>query len=57
MLYYDRTDISEDTDVNKTNESKECNFCHYCYLLKKILSFKQMSTMDAIWFINDVYEP
>ena len=48
MLYYDRTDISEDTDVNKTNESKECNFCHYCYLLKKILSFKQMSTMDAI---------
>ena len=28
MIHYDRTDISEETDVDKTNESKECDFCH-----------------------------
>ena len=29
MLYDDRTDVSEGTDVNKTSESKECDVCHY----------------------------
>ena len=29
MLEYDRIDISEGTDVNKTNVSKECDICHY----------------------------
>ena len=29
MLYFDRTDVSEGTDVNKTNASKECDICHY----------------------------
>ena len=29
MLYYDRIDISEGTDVNKTIVSKECDVCHY----------------------------
>ena len=29
MLYFDRIDVSEEVDVNKTNESKECNICHY----------------------------
>ena len=50
MLHYDRIDISQDIDANKTNESKECNICQYCYFLKKTLkqSFKQMSTMDAL---------
>ena len=28
-MYYDRTDFSEGTDVNKTSESKECDICHY----------------------------
>ena len=27
MLYYDRIDASEGTDINKTGESKECNIC------------------------------
>ena len=30
MLEYDRIDISEETDINKTNLSKECDICHYC---------------------------
>ena len=29
MLYYDRIDVSEGTDVNKTSASKECDICHY----------------------------
>ena len=31
MLEYDRIDISEVIDVNKTNLSKECDICHYWY--------------------------
>ena len=29
MLYYDRIDISEGIDINKTREPKECDVCHY----------------------------
>ena len=29
FIYYDRIDVSEDVDVNKTSESKECNICDY----------------------------
>ena len=29
MLYYDRIDFFEDTDVNKRVESKQCIVCHY----------------------------
>ena len=28
MLYYDRIDVFEGTDVNETSEPKQCN-CHY----------------------------
>ena len=38
MLEYDRIDISEGIDVNKTNLSKECNICHYWYF--KDINFK-----------------
>ena len=31
MLVYDRIDISEGIDVNKTSASKECDICHYGY--------------------------
>ena len=31
MLEYDRIDISEGIDVDKTNLSKECDICHYWY--------------------------
>ena len=38
MLEYDRIDISEEIDVNKTNLSKECDICHYWYF--KNIGFK-----------------
>ena len=31
MLEYDRIDISEGIDVNKTSASKECDICCYWY--------------------------
>ena len=38
MLEYDRIDISEGIDVNKTSLSKECDICHYQYF--KNIGFK-----------------
>ena len=38
MLEYDRIDISEGIDDNKTNLSKECDICHYWYF--KDICFK-----------------
>ena len=40
MLYYDRIDVSEGIDVNKTRESKECDICHYWYFLDKGFKFQ-----------------
>ena len=34
MLHYDRIDISEGIDFNKSNESKEYDVCHYFYFCK-----------------------
>ena len=38
MLEYDRIDISEGIDVNKTILSKECDICHHWYF--KDIGFK-----------------
>ena len=40
MIYYDGTDISEVTDVNKTSDSKKCDICHYWYFLNKGFKFQ-----------------
>ena len=39
MLEYDKIDISERIDVDKTNESKEYMLCHYWYFLNKNFSY------------------
>ena len=39
MLEYDRIDISEGIDADKTNKSKECMLCHYWYFLDKNFSY------------------
>ena len=38
MREYNRIDISEGVDVDKTNLSKECDICHYWYF--KDIGFK-----------------
>ena len=39
MLQYDRIDVSEGIDINKTNKSKECMLCYYWYFLDKNFSY------------------
>ena len=39
MLYFDRIDVSDGSDVNKTSESKECDICHCWYFLDKGFKF------------------
>ena len=48
MLYFDRIDVSEGIDVNKTSASKEYNICYYWYFLNYSLSFNQMSPINAM---------
>ena len=40
MLKYERIDVSEGSDVNKSDKSKECNLCHHCYFLDKIFNYE-----------------
>ena len=54
ILFFDRIDVSQETDVNKTSASKECAICLNWYFLNKCLKFKPN---DCNKFINDIYEP
>ena len=38
MLQYEKIDVSEEIDVNKTSASKECELCHYWFF--KDIGFK-----------------
>ena len=40
MIYYDRIDVSEGIDRNKTSTSKDCDVCHHWYFLNYSLQFK-----------------
>ena len=40
MLEYERIDVSEGTDVKKSNKSKEFDICHYWYFLDKNFNYE-----------------
>ena len=40
MPEYNRIDISEGIDINKTNASKECEICYYWYFLNKCFKYE-----------------
>ena len=40
IFYYDRFDVSEGTDGDKTYESRKCIICYYYYLLKVNFRFQ-----------------
>ena len=40
MLEYDKTDISEGTDINKINASRECKICHYWYFKDIVFKYE-----------------
>ena len=46
MLEYDRIDILEETDVNKTNALKKCDICHYRHV--KNIGFKYKSYLCSV---------
>ena len=51
MLYYDRTDVFERIDINKTSASRECDICHYWHFLNKDFKFQSyvIDTMIYQW--------
>ena len=51
MLKYDKSDISEEIDVDKTNESRECKFCHQWYFLNKTFSYGPF-TCDGCYMVQ-----
>ena len=40
MLQYEKIDVSERIDTNKTITSKECMLCHHCYFKDVGFKFK-----------------
>ena len=48
MPKYNRIDISEGTDVNKTSASNECDICHYRYSKDIGLSMNHIFAMAAM---------
>ena len=48
MLEYDRIEVSEGIDINKTSASKECDICHYWYFLDKVLSMNHIFAMAVV---------
>ena len=49
MLQYERIDISEGIDFNKTNMSVECMICHYWY-------FKNIGLKDQPYVCNRCHD-
>ena len=60
MLEYDRYDISEGIDVNKTNLSKECDICYcsyfkdICFKYEKYLCYGCHDLMQKAMSFNNV---
>ena len=50
MLEYDKIDISEGIDVNKTNVLRESNICHYWY-------FKDVGLQYENYLCNGIISP
>ena len=40
ILFFDRIDVSEGIDVDKTNAAKECDICHCWYFINKSFKFQ-----------------
>ena len=47
MIEYERIDISEGIDLDKSDKSKECDICHYWYFLDKNFNAKSNALNDA----------
>ena len=52
MRYYNRIDVTEETDINNASASRYCIICH-C-LETNGLAFKQLVSIDSIGINNIV---
>ena len=50
MLQYEKIDVSEGIDVNKTSASKECMVCHYWYLKMLDLNLNRMPVINVTMY-------
>ena len=48
MLYYDKTNIFQEIDLDKTSASKEYDICHYWYFSNK--GFNHMFVINVMMY-------
>ena len=48
MLQYQKIDVSEGIDINKTSASKECELCHHWFLKILDLNLKSIFVIDVM---------
>ena len=54
MLQYERIDVSEGIDINKSNKSKECILCHYWYFKDIGFMILDIEGVDYRCFVRDI---
>ena len=57
ILYFNRIEVSEGIDVNKTSASKECDICHYWYFLNKGFKFQSYLCNRCDDLLMIIYDP
>ena len=48
MIQYERTDISEEIDLNKPNKSKECKICYYWHFKDINYNYEQYVLVNVM---------
>ena len=48
MLQYERIDVSEGTDINKSNKSKECRTWHIVILKTLVIKLNHMFVINVM---------
>ena len=60
MLQYDKIDVSEGIDVNKTSASKECEFCHYWFFKDVRFKFEEyvynrwLDLLTMVYYLKNI---
>ena len=54
MLEYERIDVSEGIDVNKSRDKlRECGLCHFWYFLDKKFSLSKVLLQQLSRYVNE----
>ena len=54
MLRYQKTDISEGIDVNKTNASKKCEVWHYWFFKDFGFKFEEHDLLTIVYSLKHI---